>query len=383
MNIVIVLEATLGGIRKHVVDLVKGLAAQGYQVTFIYSTRRADERFKNDILLLKNEAARCIELPMKKSVFNLLNIYCILKMFWLFRANKIEVIHLHGAVAGALGRLAALFNKKVRKIIYSPHGGVLHKVNKTLSGKIYVFIEKLLVTKKVFFIAVSTDEKEKLSAILHIPSSKILLIPNGIDLEALTKQKRSATEIGQKRKALNLEPTDMVLLYPALFLEAKGHIHFFETIISNGLILDKGVTIILAGDGPLKPSVQSLVQKLPFRDQIIFAGFIEEIDFYFQLADAVLLPSINEAFGYVLIEAMAYQKPVFATNVGGIKDIVINKESGFLYELDNLSAMVTDINYYNQNPQLLKQIGTTSVKTVFEKFNLDNTIAQSSNFYKN
>jgi glycosyltransferase involved in cell wall biosynthesis len=182
MRVAIVLEATLGGIRKHVVDLVSGLHDSGYQVCFIYSLKRADAKFIKDLALLKQYGIDCIELPLKQGLGSPGNLYATFRLLSIFRKNKIQIVHVHGAVAGALGRLAAMLAPTVKKIIYAPHGGVLHKINAGARGRLYVFIEKLLTSKKLYFIAVSTDEKQRIQNLLNIPAEKIRLIPNGIDL---------------------------------------------------------------------------------------------------------------------------------------------------------------------------------------------------------
>lgn len=381
MKIAIVLEATLGGIRKHVVDLVEYLSAQGHAVYFIYSTQRADNKFMLDVKRLKASRIHCVELPMTKSVYRPANLRCVWKMRTLFKTKGIEVVHLHGAVAGALGRLAAKGCKRIRRIFYSPHGGVLHKASQGLSGKIYVLIEKSLRSKKVFFVAVSSDEKEKLKAVLNLPSSKIALVPNGIDVQELKQQAVSASRLQQERKKLQLGEDDFVLLYPALFLEAKGHLNFFQTFIDNKLALLPNVKILLAGHGPLQPAVQALVNGLPFRRQVHFLGFVSDIVPCFQLADAVLLPSVNEAFGYVLLEAMVFGKPVFATSVGGIKDLVERGKNGFLYDPANLSLLINDLNRFAQNPGALGAVGKNSVEDVVRKFSLGVTLGRMATLY--
>ncbi len=379
MNIAIILEATLGGIRKHVVDLITNLS-RDYKITFIYSMRRADDHFKKDIELLK-KLFDCIELPMSNILYHPSNFYSVLKMIRIFKSKEIQLIHVHGAVAGALGRVAAFLCHGVQKIIYSPHGGVLHKIRTSFSGRLYINLEKLLNFRKVFFIAVSVDEREKIRKYLGISAERIWLIPNGIDLEELNRKKFSMDEIQQERRRLGFASEDFVLLYPALFLEAKGHQFFFSTMIKNEQALNPKVKIILAGDGPLKRNVESMVGNSVFGGQVLFLGFVQNINLYFQLSNAVILPSINEAFGYVLLEAMANGKVIFATSVGGIKDIVLHGINGFLYDVNNLPAMIEDISYYAENKEELKEFEENSTKIINARFALSKTVTQVEQTY--
>ncbi|MGN6494928.1 MAG: glycosyltransferase [Agriterribacter sp.] len=381
MNIAIILEATLGGTRKHVTDLILHLPKE-CKITYIYSQKRCDKKFKKDIVVLKKMGINCINLPMTKAIYNPVNLLCILKTIRILRANNIEVLHLHGAVAGALGRIAALFTKDIRKIMYSPHGGVMHKINKSILSGIYVFLEKILNTSKTYFIAVSTEEKSNISSLLHVNSTRIFLIPNGINFTT----PNYTDEISDKERhtlesRFTIAKDDFVILYPALFLEAKGHLNFFNTFIEHQLKLKSRIKILLAGDGPLKPAISALIEKLPFKDQVIFLGFIENIDTYFKLADAVILPSLNEAFGYVLLEAMAHRKIIFATNVGGIKDIVVQGQNGFLYDPRQLDKMIADLNHYADHREYLEDLVAGNSMTT-QKFDIKTTIRQVQRAYR-
>lgn len=381
MKIAIVLEATLGGIRKHVVDLVEHLSAQGLHVWFIYSTQRADQTFLADLKRLATSNVNCVELAMTKSLSNPANLTAVMKMHRLFRRNKIEVVHLHGAVAGALGRVAAMGCKSLQKIIYSPHGGVLHKTGKGFAGKAYVLIEKLLRSKKLSFIAVSSDEKEKLQNVLNLLPARVTLVHNGIDVQDWQKMNLGEAVLQEKRTILGLTENDFVVLYPALFLEAKGHRRFFQTFADCNLKLQPNVKILLAGHGPLQPAVEQLVQNLSLQKHVRFLGFVSDVSTYFQLADAVLLPSVNEAFGYVLLEAMVFGKPVFATRVGGIKDIVEHNKTGFLYDPADLCALVHDLNSFAVRRMPLKAIGRNSLEEVVRKFDVKTSIERIRRLY--
>ncbi|HEV7332021.1 MAG TPA: glycosyltransferase [Flavisolibacter sp.] len=381
MNVVIILEATLGGTRKHVVDLIMELKRQGYVITFLYADQRADSCFETDLEHLKKTGIHCIHIPMTKNLFHPTNVYSLMKMARILWRTKPTIVHLHGAVAGALGRMAVMGNSQIRRVIYSPHGGVLHKINKSFVGRIFILIEKLLNSRRVFYVAVSSDEREKLKNYFQLAASKVRLIHNGIDADVLQKEKYSIQQIQKFRAELQLSSNDLVLLYPALFLEAKGHLQFFHAFKKHQLMLNSKVKILLAGDGPLQPAVQELVNYFPFREQIKFLGFVNDIPKYFQLADAVLLPSVNEAFGYVLLEAMVFAKPIFATSVGGIKDIVENQRNGFLYDPDALHLMIRDINRFAEEKNQLKSLGYNSENLVRQKFSKTITMAKLEEFY--
>jgi glycosyltransferase involved in cell wall biosynthesis len=132
----------------------------------------------------------------------------------------------------------------------------------------------------------------------------------------------------------------------------------------------KNVKVVLAGDGPLKEEILEIVTKSSYKNQILFAGFVENIDDYFIISDLVILPSVNEAFGYVLIEALLYNRPVLATSVGGIPDIISHGENGYLYDLTKLEELVMDINRLSLNTNALQALSANSKKILNEKFDV-------------
>lgn len=384
MRIAVVLEATLGGTRRHVVDLLHYLHDRGDEVTFVFSTQRADEKFFEELDNLKRKGIYCVKLGMSQSIVSPLNIYWVARLSAVFRKRRVEVLHLHAAVAGALGRMAARFNPRIRRVIYSPHGGVMHKLGETFSGKLYGGIERMLYEKRVQYIAVSTEEKEKLIRYLYLPEEKISLIPNGIDISPKPEpDEEMLVRISQIRSELGLGPKTKVLLYPALFLPAKGHLEFFTLILQKELCISPDVRILLAGDGPLQEKTKEIVNKLPFSQQILFLGFVKDMDIYFQIADAVLLPSQNEAFGYVLLEAMLHGKLIFATQVGGIPDIVENRKNGFLYPLSEIPDMINDINDWAIGRLPVPEYATVNNILLKNKYDINRTISKTVELYTN
>ncbi len=364
-TVAIVLEATLGGTRKHVLDLLTYLPANSVRPIFIYSSKRADKTFLMEIPKIKASGIKCIELPMSNNIYNPLNLLCIFRLVFILNRYQIKTLHLHGAIAGTIGRIASLCCFKLSNVIYSPHGGVLHKIRSESNSGLFRFIEKLLVFRKLRFIAVSSDERNCLIDQLGIPDSRIELIHNGISLNKIEKDRDSL------RRQLGFSETDFIVLYPALFLEAKGHLNLFSTLSRmDQPPLLKNVKVVLAGDGPLKEEILEIVTKSSYKNQILFAGFVENIEDYFIISDLVILPSVNEAFGYVLIEALLYNRPVLATSVGGIPDIISHGENGYLYDLTKLEELVMDINRLSLNRNALQALSANSKKILNEKFDV-------------
>lgn len=361
-RVMIILEATLGGIRRHVVDLLLGLDTSRDEVTFVYSTRRADSVFLNALSELDRHGLRLVEIPMQREIRPFADAIALVRLVREVRRFRPAILHAHGAKAGALGRLAALLGG-VRRIVYTPHGGVFHFSG--MRRSIYMAIERFLSwIRPTEYIGVSRHSCDEIRDRLRIPSERIHLIYNGIDLQS-TANESDAVRV---RSSLGAESNRFLVLYPAVFLEAKGHVEFMEAVIRSKSVPDPRLLIVMAGDGPTRKLVQEMIEEHGLENLFALPGFVSDIDAYYRAADLVLLFSRAEAFGYALIEAMAYGKPVLATSVGAIPEILDGPLADGLIRTEEVSEIVQILNRYVRNPALAQRLGEAGREMAQSRF---------------
>ena len=133
----------------------------------------------------------------------------------------------------------------------------------------------------------------------------------------------------------------------------------------------KGVVLIIAGDGPLKNELKQLVGDLGLNGVLFVSVAEEDLPHYYAACDVFVLPSVTrqEAFGVVLLEAMACGKPVIATNVGGVSYVV--GESGIIVEPRNTEALSSAISKILSDNEFAKKLGGKARARVEDEFNLD------------
>ena len=154
---------------------------------------------------------------------------------------------------------------------------------------------------------------------------KIRLIHNGVDLARFSPRPPSR----DLRIALGLPPSVPVAASVGRFIPLKG----YADLIEAAALVEKvtpGVHWVLVGDGELKGELLAQARRLGLGSQVHFAGWRDDIPDVLALCDLFVFPTASEAFGRVLIEAMAAAKPVVATDVGGIPEIVLDGETGLL-----------------------------------------------------
>ena len=133
--------------------------------------------------------------------------------------------------------------------------------------------------------------------------------------------------------------------------------------------------LVIGGIGPEKENLEKLTEELKLKNNVIFTGYIEDIDLlkYYASSDIFVLPSINlnghtETLGVVLLEAMACGTPVIGSNVGGIPDIIKDGYNGFLVSEKSPEDLADKIIELLSNKELAEEFATNGLKTVQEKF---------------
>lgn len=376
-RLMIILEATLGGIRKHVHDLIEGLDKERFDITFVYSIARADSVFINDLDMLAGSEVRLVEIPMGREIGFYSEIRALLRLKHLVSEIQPDIIHAHGAKAGALGRITARLCG-VRHVVYTPHGGAFHKFS-GIKGLIYLGIEKFLsFLCKTDYIGVSKDSCRQIRESLKVPEASVHLVYNGIDTTAIN---RTIEDSVSARQSFDPESIKYVVLYPAVFLEAKGHLEFIEAIGTAQQKLLPQILFVLAGDGPLRDSICSMIDEYNLAEHFYMAGFITDIYTYYKACDLVILPSRSEVFGYVLLEAMASGKPVVATDAGAIPEIVQHGVTGETVSLDRLTDMVEVINRLATDKNLAACYGQNAQRIASQAFSTSMMIGETENIY--
>ena len=171
------------------------------------------------------------------------------------------------------------------------------------------------------------------------------------------------------------------MLYPALFLENKGHLEFIEAVAHHPVGFKNNVQILLAGNGRLEGLIREKLDKYSLHSVFRLIGFQKNLSRWYEECDIVLLPSKNEAFGYVILEAMSFAKPVVATRIGGISELVEDTINGWLVDPRRLDKVVDILNECYSSEVKLKEMGRQGQLVLQTKFSMQNMIEQTADLY--
>jgi glycosyltransferase involved in cell wall biosynthesis len=215
-------------------------------------------------------------------------------------------------------------------------------------------------------IAVSEKTKEDFLRQHQISKDKISVIYNGVDCEKFNP-KISGDII---RKTYSLGDSPVILTIGGNIL-LKGTIYAFFALSKIEKVLPKVKLIVIGVHEKNRERLYPILKNLGILDNVIFVGRVPnyEMPKYYSSSDVVLLPSLSENFPVVALEAMSSGKPVIASRVGGIPELVSNNEDGILVSPGNVEQLVEALLRLLENPQLRNRMGDMGRKLVEEKYN--------------
>jgi len=180
-------------------------------------------------------------------------------------------------------------------------------------------------------IAVSKALKERIVKI-GVPEDKIVVIPNGVDTDLFKPLERDRC-----RERLELPQDKKIVLFVGNLVPVKG----VDVLVEAFARLPAGMLLVLVGDGPLKNKLQAKVKEFGIENNVIFVGRTrhEAIPYYMNACDIFCLPSLNEGCPNVILESIACGKPVVASNVGGVREIICSDDMGILIKPANATVL--------------------------------------------
>lgn len=309
MRIVHCFRAPVGGVFRHVRDLAEAQAADGHAVGFVCdSTTGGDYEAKLFADVEPRLALGITRIPMQRQI-GLGDLGAALRTYRVLKALGPDILHGHGAKGGLYARLfgTALHRDKPVGRFYSPHGGSLHFDERSFKGKSYFATERMLerITDGLFFVC----EYEREAYIRKVgpirTASRIAY--NGLRPDEFIPVKPIASARD--------------LLFIGTLRQLKGPDIFLEAIALAQHSTGRKLTAVVVGDGEAESGCKDLAARLGLTDQIEFRPAMPARS-AFALAHTLVVPSRAESFPYIVLEALAAQMPVIATNVGGIPEIM-------------------------------------------------------------
>jgi glycosyltransferase involved in cell wall biosynthesis len=332
LRILHAVRAPVGGIFRHIMDLANGQADRGHHVGIIADSLTGGERAE---AALKEIAPRLKlgvhRLAIRREPFPT-DVLVWAHVMRLIKRLKPDVLHGHGAKAGAFIRLKSRSKETIR--VYTPHGGSLHYPLNTVKGALYGYLERTLMNATDLFLFESAFARNTYQRTIGIPSGLVRCVFNGV----------TANEFDPIIPAA--DATDVV--YVGEFRHIKGADLLIDAVArlrADG----KPVTLTLAGDGEELNHLKARIQRLGLGEAVRFIGHVKA-RYGFSKGRLLVVPSRGDSMPYVVIEAAAAGIPMMAANVGGIPEIFA-EHTDALFAPNIVGAMADAIETALEDPE--------------------------------
>jgi glycosyltransferase involved in cell wall biosynthesis len=287
---------------------------------------------------------------------------------------KPDVVHTHAAKAGALGRMAA-HSLNVPVIVHTFHGHVFHSYFNPVKTKVFLSVERYLARKSTAIIAISEQQKYELATVHKLcPEEKIRIIPLGFDLSRFSENMAGKRIMFRKEYLLDEDEIGIGII--GRLVPIKNHGLFLRAAKYLKENTVKKVRLFIIGDGEDLERLKKMASDLAIdysylsvgKSYLTFTSWIKNIDHALAGLDIIALTSLNEGTPVSLIEAQAAGKPIVATKVGGIENVVKENESALLSPVDDETLFFKSLYSLVEDEKLRSEIGAKGQAETANKF---------------
>ena len=367
-----------GGVETFLFNLSKKLSQLGHDVTLVdrkYTPSDPATECVDGVDIVRLKSARVNRLGFTVN-------FVISQIFFTFRVkkylatlSKYDIIHIHYSI---LGVVLSIINKGIRqKLVYTSHALRRDKISSSLTDRIVLLLENYLIKRVSKMIVLSEVNKTKVITQTGVNSQDIFLVPIGVDVE----QYNPDLEVGDVKQRYNFHGKTNIL-FVGRICYGKGVEYLVKAadILVNGQGYT-GVQFLLvgpaaqfdpknSGKSPYISRIIGLIETTGLRDVIRMTGVVpvDDLRKLYAACDLVLVPSIVDLDPQVLLEAMAVGKPVIGTRVGSIPRRIADGQSGFIIDPGNEKQLAEKIEYFLDNPERMKNMGTYARELVSREY---------------
>jgi len=401
----VIARLNVGGPARHVVWLSEGLKSLGHETVLVTGVVPPGEDDMNYFAAAAGITPVTIRQMSREISPN--DLVAAWKIYRLMLREQPDIVHTHTAKAGAVGRVAglmyrwltpsALIGKPRRcRFVHTYHGHVFHSYYGPAKTKLFLAIERSLarsVTDSI--VVVSGQQREEINEKFRVGRrEQFEVIPLGLDLNVFSDWKNRR---GRVRSELHATEEEQLIGVVGRLTEVKNHEMFlraaarFKKLVAAEEMKPR-FRFVIIGEGRLRPSLEAKVRECSLTDDIAFLGTRNDPEDFYPALDIVALTSLNEGTPLTLIEAMSNQRPVIATAVGGVVDLLgpsVSETRGFTICERGISVARNDVEGFAQgllrlatDEALRARVSTAGKNFVYANYGKDRLIRDISNLYE-
>ena len=323
----IIARLNVGGPAKHVVWLTSGLEEAGYRSLLVAGT--VPEGEEDMSYFAEQTGVTPLYIPEMSREISLKDAITTWKLFRLLLRERPDIVHTHTAKAGTVGRVAGFFYRWLTpglligrprpcKFVHTYHGHVFHSYYGRLKTGVFLTVEKVLArlaTDRI--LVVSEQQKAEINQTFRVGRrDQFRVVRLGLDLGIFANHESRRAKF---REELGVDDETVLIGIVGRLTEIKNHEMFLQSVARTNF---ENVRFVIVGDGSLRETLEQQARSLDLEKKVIFAGGRKDPEYFYPALDICALTSRNEGTPLTLIEAMANARPVIATSVGGVVDLL-------------------------------------------------------------
>lgn len=362
----VISDATIGGGQQHLLLLAEGLDKNLFDVRVACT--------ENGPLVgdLRGRGISVHAVNMRRG----LSPMPFIELCRIIRENKIDIIHLHGGVAGFWGRLSAAWTR-TPVCIYTLHGiHYLHYSN-WLKRTAFILVERALARVTDRIICVAEADRELGLRKKVFTADQCVVIKNGIRIST----QAIVDKVKEKKASLGLPIGAPLIGTVGRLHHQKGQRYLLESI-REILQTYPDLQVLLIGDGPMREELQARAQVLGLNGTVHFLGSRRDVSELIAVMDVFVLPSLWEGLPFSLLEALSLARPVVATATDGIPEVIAHEQSGLLVPPKDHRALSKAIIQLLTDRRYAQQLGAEGRARVYEAFDVNKMVRETAELYQ-
>jgi glycosyltransferase involved in cell wall biosynthesis len=378
----VIARLNMGGPALHVAYLSAGLQERGYDTTLVAGSLAVGEESMADVA--ERLGVPIVTVPeLHREISPLRDLRAVYHVAGLIRELRPQILHTHTAKAGTIGRLAAVLAGDAAPpiVVHTFHGHVLRGYFGPLQSNLFRLLERWLARRTTALIAVSPEVRDDLVALGVAPAEKFTVVRLGIELQERVGSLNGDAQGPETRRLLGIAPDRFVVGWIGRMTAVK---RTDDVLLAVRRLRDRGVDAVLCmvGDGPDRETVERRAREIGIVRDSLFLGYQDEVAAYYAAFDALILPSANEGTPVSAIEALAGGRPVVATEVGGVPDVVRDGVDGFLVEPGDVDAMADRLARLAADADLRRRMGEAGSASVRERYSVTRLLDDVDRLYR-
>lgn len=374
----IITRMVKGGAQNYALSIYKSLNQEKYETVFVTGPSNGPE---GDYL----SEIDCYSLnytvipSLTRGINPVKDIKAFFEIYALMRKIRPTIIHTHTSKAGILGRIAAKF-LKVPILIHQPHGLAMGELWPVVDVPQSSFLRSFLIvlesaTAKFtdnFIAYTDLEVREHLNYGIG-KKEQFVIIPYGLDLNGFCGKINSAWTESSK-----VHPP--VVGTVGRLVTSKGCQYLIEAIALVRRSFPD-IKLLIAGGGSLKNELEALAERLGLNGNAQFLGVRDNIAEFLGGIDVFVSPTLSESFGITLVEAQACKKPVVASDVGSVPQIIKDEETGLLVPPRDAHAIAKAIIRLIRDKELSKKLGEAGFESIKKNYTIEKTMEKIEGLY--